>query len=77
MPEYFAGTFPPSLERLLANCPKTGSGTRADENFSEVLTWPAGGTRRVFCWPEIELKRAGTSFIRSGNESRPEATAKL
>lgn len=33
MPGYFAGAFPPSLERLLRNCPKTGSGTRAVSHY--------------------------------------------
>jgi hypothetical protein len=33
MPHYVSGTFPPSLERHLANCPKTGSGTRAVHRY--------------------------------------------
>jgi hypothetical protein len=33
MPEYVSGTYPPSLEDLLANCPKTGSGTRAVHRY--------------------------------------------
>jgi hypothetical protein len=33
MPQYVSGTFPPSLEDLLANCPKTGSGTRAVSHY--------------------------------------------